>query len=125
MGNGPCTPHYRTAQMNKSWLIRRAAQYLGKMKEETVGENMGPMNSGNYLPHWPRSRTSLGKGRHLKLNLAKSYKQKIYPNYTLIVMETWKTYLVCSIDSATKARCCSLSCSRYKKMEKFNGNINE
>ena len=49
--------------MSKSWLIRGAAQYLGKMKEETVGEKRGPANSVNYLPHWQRSRASLGKGR--------------------------------------------------------------
>ena len=28
-----------------------AAQCLGKMKEETVGEKRGPTNSANYLPH--------------------------------------------------------------------------
>ena len=38
-------------KMSKSWLIKGAAQYLGKMKEETVGEKLGPMNSVNYLPH--------------------------------------------------------------------------
>ena len=40
-----------------------AAQYLETMKEETVGEKRGPMNSVNYLSHWPRSRSNLGKGR--------------------------------------------------------------
>ena len=47
------------------------------------------MNSVNYLPHLPRSRTSLGKVYlHLKLNLAKLNNQEAYPNYTHSVMET-------------------------------------
>ena len=50
-------------KMSKSWLIRGAPQSLGKMKEETGGEKRGPMNSVNYLPHWPRSWITLGKGR--------------------------------------------------------------
>ena len=67
--------------MSKSWLIRGAAQYLGKLKEETVGEKRGPMISVNYLPHWPCSQTSLGKAYlHLNFNLAKSYKQESSPN---------------------------------------------
>ena len=56
---------------------------------------------------------------HLKLNLAKSYKKDSALNYTHSVMET---YLVCSIDRATTARCCSASRSRYQKMEKCRNN---
>ena len=64
MRNGPYTPFTGPPKMSESWLIRReAAQYLGKMKEKTAREKRGPMNSVNYLPHWRRSRTSLGKGR--------------------------------------------------------------
>ena len=49
--------------MSKSWLITEAAQDLGKINEETVGEKRVPMNSVNYLLHWPRSRQSFEKER--------------------------------------------------------------
>ena len=62
-GTVPVPPITGPPKMNKSLIIRGAAQYLGKMKEETVGEKRGSMNSVNYLPHWPRPRISLGKGR--------------------------------------------------------------
>ena len=54
-GTVPVPPITGPPKMSKSWLIRGAAQYLEKMKEETVGEKRGPMNSVNYIPHWPRS----------------------------------------------------------------------
>ena len=62
-GTVPVPPITGPPKMNKSWLIRRAAQYLGKMKEKTVVDKRGPMNSVNYLPHWPRSRTKFRKGK--------------------------------------------------------------
>ena len=38
MRNGSCVPPITgPPKMSKSWLIREAAQYLGKMKEEPVG----------------------------------------------------------------------------------------
>ena len=51
-------------KMSNSWLIRGAAQYFEKMREETVGEKKRVlMKSANNPPHCPCSLTSLGKGR--------------------------------------------------------------
>ena len=76
--------------MNKSWLIRGAAQYYRKTKEETVGKK-----EGLKLGQLPTSLAALtGQFRerkaylHLILNLAKSYKQETSSNYTHSVMET-------------------------------------
>ena len=62
-GTVPVPPITEPPKMSKSRQIRGAAQYFGKIKEETVGEKKGLMTFVNYLPHLPPSRTSLGKGR--------------------------------------------------------------
>ena len=90
MRNGPCTPITRPPKMSKSWLIRGAAQYLGKLKE-TVGEKRGPMNSVNYLTSLAALKNQFREEKvylHLKLYLAKSYKQEYSSNYRHTVMET-------------------------------------
>ena len=74
-GTLPVPPITGPPKINKSWLIRGTAQYIGKMKEETVKKN-GTHELGNYLPHWPRS-DQFREGKvylHLKLNLGKLYK---------------------------------------------------
>ena len=53
-GTVPALPITGPPKMSKSWQIKGAAQYLVKMKEETVGEKRRSTNSVNYLPHWPR-----------------------------------------------------------------------
>ena len=62
MRNGPCTLYYWTAQNEHVVANQRGGTV--PWKNETVGEkNKRFMNSVNYLPLWPRSRTSLEKGR--------------------------------------------------------------
>ena len=77
--------------MSKLWLIRGAAQYLGKMKEETVGEKRGP-HELCQLPTSLAGFTDQFRERkaylHLKVILAKSYKEEASPNYTHSVMDT-------------------------------------
>ena len=86
MRNGPCTPHYRTAENEQVVANQGGGQHSTLKKLKTVGENKVPMNYVNYLPHWQSLRTSLGKAQlHLKLYLAELCKQD-YPNYT----ELWK-----------------------------------
>ena len=69
--------------MRKTWLIKGAAQYLGKM-EETVGENMThelyqlSTSLAAFTDQFSEEKSYL----HLKLNLAISYKQEASPNYT-------------------------------------------
>ena len=98
------------------------------MKEETVEQKKGAHELGQLTTSLVALTDQFREGKaylHLKLNLAKSYRQEASPNYTHSVMETWKTYLIYSIECATTARCCSASRSRYQKMEKCNNNVNE
>ena len=77
--------------MSKLWLIRGAAQYLGKMKEETVGGKKGVHELGQLPISLAAFTDQFREGKvylHLKLNLAKTYKQEASPNYTRSVMET-------------------------------------
>ena len=48
-GTVPVPPITEAPKLSKSWLIRGAAQYLGKMKEGTVGEKKGA-HELNQLP---------------------------------------------------------------------------
>ena len=80
--------------MSTLWLIGegRAVQYLGKMKKKKRQWNK---KRTHELCQLPTSLAAIAnefrKGEaylHLKLNLAKSYKQEASPNYTQSVMET-------------------------------------
>ena len=89
-GAFPVSPFTGLPTMRKSWLIREAAQYIGKMKEETVRKKGRPWT---LLTTYRISRVheSVREGKaylHLKLNLAKSYKQEAFRNYIHSVMET-------------------------------------
>ena len=61
------------------------------MKEETVEEKKGTHELGKLPTSLAAFMDQLRVGKaylHLKLNLAKSYKQEASPNYTHSVMET-------------------------------------
>ena len=97
------------------------------MKEETVEERKRahelcqlPTSLAAFTDQFKEGKAYL----HLKLNLAKSYKQKASPNYTTQRYGNLEDLPSCTIDRATRARCCSDSRNRWQKMEKCNTNIN-
>ena len=61
-GTVPVPPIIRPPKMSKSWLIRGGGTVAWKNeKKRDSGRKKGSVNPVSYLPHWPRSRTSLGK----------------------------------------------------------------
>ena len=65
-GTVPVSPITEPPKMSKSWLVRGegGTVYIAWKNDRRDSERKrGPMTLVNYLPHWPRSRTSLGKGR--------------------------------------------------------------
>ena len=83
-GTVPVPPITGPPKISKSWLIRGRDTVPWKNERDSGREKKSPCTL-NYKPHWPHSRTSLGKGRpklgglHLKLNLAKLHKQEVSP----------------------------------------------
>ena len=86
----PIPPITGPPKMSKSWLIRMAAQYIGKLKRDS-GRKKGahelgqlPTSLAAFMDQFREEKAY----RHLKLNLAKSYYQEAFPNSTHSVMAT-------------------------------------
>ena len=92
MRNGPCTRHYRTTQNEQvvadyrgggivPWKYERRDSGRKKVARELCQLHT---SSAAFTDQFREGKPYL----HLKLNLAKSYKQEDSPNYTHSVMET-------------------------------------
>ena len=89
-GTVPVPPITGLPRKSILWLIKGAVQYLGKIKEETVEKKEAHELCQLHTP-LASFTDQLREGKaylHLKLNLARSYKQKASPNYTHSVIET-------------------------------------
>ena len=76
--------------MSKMWLIRVAAQYLKKWKKRVREKKKRAHELGQLPTSLAPLTDQYRKGNtylHLKLNVAKSYKQEVSPNYTHNIME--------------------------------------